>query len=36
MSKPRIFVSSTYYDLKYVRERIEILISDYCFETKLF
>lgn len=36
MSKPRIFVSSTYYDLKYVRERIENFISDYCFEPILF
>ena len=36
MSKPRIFVSSTYYDLKYVRERIEKFINTYCFEPILF
>ena len=36
MSKPRIFVSSTYYDLKYVRERIERFINTYCFEPILF
>lgn len=36
MSKPRIFVSSTYYDLRYVRERIENFIKAYCFEPILF
>lgn len=36
MSKPRVFVSSTYYDLKYVRERIEHLINAYCLEPILF
>lgn len=36
MAKPRIFVSSTYYDLKYVRERLERFISSYCFEPILF
>jgi hypothetical protein len=36
MAKPRVFVSSTYYDLKYVRERLERLISSYCFEPILF
>lgn len=36
MSKPRVFVSSTYYDLKYVRERLERFISAYCFEPILF
>lgn len=36
MSRPRIFVSSTYYDLKYVRERIENFINAYCFEPILF
>lgn len=36
MSKPRVFISSTYYDLKYVRERIEHFISAYCFEPILF
>jgi hypothetical protein len=36
MAKPRVFVSSTYYDLKYVRERLERFISGYCFEPVLF
>lgn len=36
MSKPRVFVSSTYYDLKYVRERIECFIKAYCLEPILF
>lgn len=36
MSKPRVFVSSTYYDLKYVRERLERFISSYGFEPILF
>lgn len=36
MSKPRVFVSSTYYDLKYVRERIENFIQAYCMEPILF
>ena len=34
--KPRIFVSSTYYDLKHVRERIEKFIDNYGFESVLF
>lgn len=33
---PRVFVSSTYYDLKYVRERIEKFIESYGFEPILF
>lgn len=33
---PRIFVSSTYYDLKYVRERLEKFIENYGFEAILF
>lgn len=36
MAKPRVFVSSTYYDLKYVRERLERFISSYCFDPVLF
>lgn len=36
MAKPRVFVSSTYYDLKYVRERIERFISTYNLEPILF
>jgi hypothetical protein len=34
--KPRVFVSSTYYDLRHVRERIEKFIDDYGFESVLF
>ncbi len=34
--KPRVFVSSTYFDLKYVRERIERFIENYNFEPVLF
>lgn len=34
--KPRVFVSSTYFDLKHVRERIERFIENYCFEPVLF
>ena len=33
---PRIFVSSTYYDLKHVRERLEKFIESYGFEPILF
>lgn len=36
MATPRIFISSTYYDLKYVRERLERFIRSYCFEPILF
>jgi len=34
--KPRIFISSTYYDLKHVRERIERFIDNYKLEPVLF
>lgn len=34
--RPRIFVSSTYYDLKHVRERIERFIENYYFDPVLF
>jgi hypothetical protein len=34
--KPRVFISSTYYDLKHVRERIERFIENYNFEPVLF
>ena len=33
---PRAFVSSTYFDLKHVRERIEKFIHNYGFEPILF
>ena len=34
--KPRIFVSSTFYDLKYVREDLKSFIENYGFEPLLF
>ncbi len=34
--KPKVFVSSTYYDLKYIRENIEKLLNDMGFESILF
>lgn len=34
--RPRVFISSTYYDLKHVRERIERFIENYNFEPVLF
>lgn len=34
--KPRIFVSSTYYDLKYIRNDLEMFIESYGFEPILF
>ncbi|WP_139925949.1 DUF4062 domain-containing protein [Hymenobacter sp. DG01] len=34
--KPRVFVSSTYYDLKYVRENLEHFIQQYGFDAVLF
>lgn len=36
MAKPRIFVSSTYYDLKYIRSDLERFIQNYGFEPILF
>lgn len=36
MAKPRVFVSSTYYDLKYARERLERFIESYNMEPVLF
>lgn len=34
--KPRVFVSSTYYELKYVRERLERFVNNLFFEPVLF
>jgi hypothetical protein len=34
--QPRVFVSSTYYDLKYVRDRIELFLKRFNFEPVLF
>jgi hypothetical protein len=36
MSKPRIFVSSTYYDLKHIRRNIETFIESLGYESVLF
>ena len=36
MAKPRVFVSSTYYDLKYVRERLNRFLLSYNMEPVLF
>lgn len=36
MAKPRIFVSSTYYDLKYIRAGIESFVSNLGYEPILF
>lgn len=34
--KPRVFISSTYYDLKHVRERLERFVNNLFFEPVLF
>ena len=36
MAKPRVFLSSTYYDLKHVRERIERFLVNFGMEPVLF
>ncbi|MFQ2632723.1 DUF4062 domain-containing protein [Aeromonas caviae] len=36
MAKPRIFVSSTYYDLKHIRNSLESFISQFGYESILF
>lgn len=36
MAKPRIFVSSTYYDLKHVRRQVESFIKSLNYESVLF
>lgn len=36
MATPRVFVSSTYYDLKYLRERLERFIKSFNMEPVLF
>lgn len=36
MAKPRIFVSSTYYDLKHIRNSLESFISQFGYESVLF
>ncbi len=36
MAKPRIFISSTYYDLKHVRSSLESFVNDMGYESILF
>lgn len=36
MAKPRIFVSSTFYDLQHIRENLESFISGYGYDSVLF
>ena len=36
MAKPRIFISSTYYDLKYIRTSLESFIHSFGYEPVLF
>lgn len=36
MARPRVFVSSTYYDLKHIRSSLEAFISDLGYEPILF
>lgn len=33
---PKVFISSTYYDLKYIREELDQFVKQYRFETILF
>src|SRR5436853_3401046 len=35
MAKPRIFVSSTYYDLKYIRASLELFVESLGFDAVL-
>lgn len=36
MAKPRIFVSSTYYDLKHIRNNLEAFVTQFGYESVLF
>ncbi|MDK7489347.1 DUF4062 domain-containing protein [Bacillus paranthracis] len=36
MARPRVFISSTFYDLKYVREDIARCVRDLGYESILF
>lgn len=36
MAKPRIFVSSTYYDLRHIRDRLEAFIETFGYDPVLF
>jgi hypothetical protein len=35
MAKPRVFISSTYYDLKYVRSSLELFVESLGFDPVL-
>ncbi len=36
MAKPRVFVSSTYYDLKHIRNSVETFIENLGYDAVLF
>lgn len=36
MAKPRVFVSSTYYDLRHIRDRLEAFIEGFAYDPVLF
>jgi hypothetical protein len=36
MAKPRVFVSSTYYDLRHIRDRLETFIESFGYDAVLF
>jgi hypothetical protein len=36
MAKPRVFISSTYYDLRHIRDRLEAFIEAFGYEPVLF
>ena len=36
MARPRVFISSTYYDLRYIRDGIETFIRNIGYEPMLF
>ncbi len=36
MAKPRVFVSSTYYDLRHIRQGVEAFIASLGFDSVLF
>ena len=36
MAKPRVFISSTYYDLKYIRKDLEVFIDGMGYDSVLF
>jgi hypothetical protein len=36
MAKPRVFVSSTYYDLCHIRDRLELFVENFGYDAVLF